>query len=205
MSLKRYLILMCLSVSLLALTGCGKDKTTYEDATGTTPAAFAFTNVTGVQLAATVQSNWITVSGITNPAPISIIRGSYEIGTMGAGGITISTDFTTSTLTVENGQMVRVQHIASTSNSTDTTTTLTIGGVSANFTSTTTSGVAVALSGLAQYNATCSAASCHGPANSNNPIPTAQRTLAGIKAAGMSSGLSDTQLQKVADYLATLP
>ncbi len=203
MKLNKYLLFVVLSAFLVVFTGCGEDKTEYENGTGpdngggTTPAAFAFTNQTDVALGATVTSNSITVSGITAAAPISVTGGSYSIGTG---------DFTSSAGTVTNGQTVRVQHTASTSNGTTTTTTLTIGGVSAAFKSTTVAasggdGGGV-LDGEAQYKKSCGTASCHGVPTR---LPKSNRTVAAFKAAGMTFGLDDTQLQKIADYLATQP
>ena len=186
MRLNKCLLLVVLSVFLLALTGCGEDKTIYEDATGTTPNAFTFTNMTGVQLGATVTSNTITVSGITAASPISVTGGSYSIGTG---------NFTTTAGTVTNGQTVRVQHTASTSDGTTTTTTLTIGGVSALFSSTTTG---VASAGQTLFATYCG--SCHTPTSSYVYHATAATLIA---ATTMRMGLTDAQLQQIADYLAT--
>jgi hypothetical protein len=94
----------------------------------TTPNAFTFTNMTSVAVSTVVTSAPITVSGITAPAPITVTGGTYAIN----GGT-----FTSAAGTVTNGQTVAVRHTSSASNSTVTTTTLTIGGVSGAFTSTT--------------------------------------------------------------------
>ena len=98
-------------------------------AADTTPDAFTFTDQTGVALNSTITSNTITVSGITAAASISITGGTYSIN----GGA-----YTSSAGTVTNGQTVSVRHTSSSSYSTATNTTLTIGGVSDTFTSTTT-------------------------------------------------------------------
>ena len=192
MNFNRCLLFMLLSFFLLVFTGCGEDKTIYEDATGTTPAAFTFTNLTDVALGATATSNAITVSGITAASPISVTGGSYSIGT-GA--------FTTSAGTVTNGQTVRVQHTASASGSTATTTTLTIGGVSAKFTSTTVAGTTApgdTSAGQALFANKCG--SCH-TATSSYVYHASAATL--IAATNMRMGLTDAQLQQIADYLAT--
>ncbi|MRR54946.1 MAG: cytochrome c [Deltaproteobacteria bacterium] len=113
----------------------------------TTPDQFSFTAQTGVALSTVITSNTITVAGINSPAPISITGGAYSIN----GGA-----FTTTAGTVTNGQTVAVQHTSSASNSAVTTTTLTIGGVSAAFTSTT---LAAAVDAAAIYQSQCSG--CH--------------------------------------------
>jgi hypothetical protein len=97
-------------------------------AVDTTPDAFTFTDQTGVPLSSVRTSNTITVTGIAAPASISITGGTYSI----AGGA-----YTSATGSVSNGQTVTVQHTSSASNSTAVNTTLTIGGVSDTFTSTT--------------------------------------------------------------------
>lgn len=97
-------------------------------ASDTTPDAFTFTDQTNVALSTTITSNTITVSGINAAASISITGGNYSIN----GGA-----YTSSSGTVTNGQTVTVQHTSSASYSTATNTTLTIGGVSDTFTSTT--------------------------------------------------------------------
>ena len=103
--------------------------TTAAAAPDTTPNAFAFTDQTNVALSATITSNAITVSGIDTAAYISISGGAYSIN----GG-----PYTSASGTVTNGQTVSVRHTSSSANSTATNTTLTIGGVSDTFTSTTT-------------------------------------------------------------------
>lgn len=111
---------------ILFAAGCGNDKG--GSTVGTTPDTFSFTAQSSVVLSTVITSNAITVSGINSPAPISITGGSYSIN----GGA-----FTASAGTVTNGQTVSVQHTSSAANNTVTTTTLTIGGISAPFTSTT--------------------------------------------------------------------
>jgi len=99
----------------------------------TTPDAFTFTDQTNVALSSTITSNTITVSGISAASAISISGGTYSIN----GGA-----YTATSGTITNGQTVSVRHTSSASNSTATNTTLTIGGVSDTFTSTTLAFVA---------------------------------------------------------------
>ncbi|MGZ5581791.1 MAG: beta strand repeat-containing protein [Usitatibacter sp.] len=97
--------------------------------TDTTPNSFSFTDQTNVALSTTITSNSITVSGISAPSAISVTGGQYEVNGSGS--------WLTSAGTVNNGDSVRVRHTSSSSNSTAVNTTLTIGGVSDTFTSTT--------------------------------------------------------------------
>jgi hypothetical protein len=110
--------------------------TTVAAAPDTTPDAFIFADQNDVALSSTVTSSAITVSGVNTATSISISNGTYSID----GGA-----YTSASGTVTNGQTVSVRHTSSASNSTATNTTLTIGGVSDVFTSTT---VGVATSGL---------------------------------------------------------
>ncbi|WP_211219677.1 alpha/beta hydrolase [Nevskia ramosa] len=73
-------------------------------------------------------SNPITVAGINAASPISVVGGSYSVN----GGA-----FVTTSGTVTVGQTVRVQQTASNTAGTTTVATLTIGGVSANYSVTT--------------------------------------------------------------------
>lgn len=90
----------------------------------TTPDAFSFTAQNGVALSTLRTSNSITVAGINPSAVISVSGGAYAIN----GGA-----YTTLTGTVGNGNSVTLQQTSSASYGILTTTTLTIGGVSANF------------------------------------------------------------------------
>jgi hypothetical protein len=104
-------------------------------AADTTPDAFSFTNQTGVPLSTLTSSNEVQIFGINTGAPISISGGEYSI----ALDPTTYTAFTSSAGTIYNGQSIKVRHTSSANTSTNTSTTLTIGGVQATFTSTTTS------------------------------------------------------------------
>ena len=101
--------------------------------TDTTPDQFTFTDQSNVAISSTITSNSITVTGIDTATPISVSGGTYSIN----GGA-----YTSSSGTITNGQTVSVQHTSSGTNSTPTNTTLTIGGVSDVFTSTTIAAVA---------------------------------------------------------------
>jgi uncharacterized phage protein gp47/JayE len=96
----------------------------------TTPLPFTFNPASGVARSIEAQSNTVTISGITDPAPVSVAGGSVSIN----GGA-----WTTEPGTITNGQTVQVKHGSSVNYSSSTTTTLTIGGVSGVFVSTTES------------------------------------------------------------------
>lgn len=121
----------------LALEGVwGSDQTVTfsEPAADTTPAAFTFTDQTGVDLGATVESNAITVTGVDagENVAISITGGEYAVDSGSGFGAWTSTSGN-----VQLNDDVKVRHTSSASNSTATNTALTIGGVSDTFTSTT--------------------------------------------------------------------
>lgn len=97
-------------------------------AVDTVPNAFSFVDQTGVALSTVIASAAITVSGINTASPISVTGGEYRIN---AGA------WTTTAGTVNNGDTVQARHTSSAANSTATNTTVTIGGVSDTFTSTT--------------------------------------------------------------------
>jgi hypothetical protein len=96
--------------------------------TDTTPDTFSFTDQTGVQPGAVITSNAITVSGLLDPAPISVSGGAYRVN----DGAFVSTPGA-----VGNGDSVQVRHSASAQFDTTTDTVLTIGGISDTFTSVT--------------------------------------------------------------------
>jgi hypothetical protein len=98
------------------------------------PAAFFFTTQTGVEIATTVTSNWITVEDTTIPSTISISGANnpeYQI----EGEVA----WRQAAYTVAPGKRVRVRHEASAFNGQSIVTTLNIGGVMGTFTSTTVS------------------------------------------------------------------
>lgn len=119
-----------LCLVLLTVAGCGGG-----DGGGssvppqdTTPNAFNFTSPSGVPLDTVITSDSVTITGISSDAPISIDNGTYSINGM---------DFSTTAGPVRNGQTVAVRHTSASTVSTPTVTTLTIGGRSSTFTSTT--------------------------------------------------------------------
>jgi hypothetical protein len=69
------------------------------------------------------------VSGITAPVPVSVAGGQYSVG--------CTASFISTASTINNGQAVCVRHTSAATPATNTVTTLTIGGVSGTFTSTT--------------------------------------------------------------------
>lgn len=87
-----------------------------------TPDPFSFTDQNGVTRGVTVTSNAITVSGLTDGVvvPVSVTGGEYRIG----GG-----DWTGEPGYAGNGDQIAVRHTSSDSYATQTTTTLTVGGV----------------------------------------------------------------------------
>jgi VWFA-related protein len=96
----------------------------------TTPDPFDFPNKRNATPNATVTSSAVTISGINGPAPISVTDGQYSIGCGSA-------NFRATNSLINNGDTVCVRHTASAAFSTETITTLTVGGVSGDFKSTT--------------------------------------------------------------------
>jgi hypothetical protein len=98
------------------------------NANDTTPDAFIFQPVIDQTLSTLVESNSVIISGINEPSPVTIVNGEYKIGlgawTQQAGQIT-------------NKENILVRHTSANIYDTVTTTELTIGGVSAEFNSTT--------------------------------------------------------------------
>jgi hypothetical protein len=97
-------------------------------ANDTTPDQFTFVNQADVAQNSTITSAPITVSGINAATVIAVSGGSYSIN----GGA-----FSIANATVNNNDMVRLQHTSAGTSNTATNTTVSIGGISATFTSTT--------------------------------------------------------------------
>ena len=100
------------------------------------PNAFAFSNLTNVELNTSYESQPIQITGIDSVTTISVENGEYSISTNN------SCDATTVTWvslpgSMFNNQYVCVRHTSATSNQTVTETTLTVGGISASFSTTT--------------------------------------------------------------------
>ena len=104
--------------------------TTTTRAFDTTPDAFTFTDLTNVAVSTQQTSNTITVAGMDTgqSATVTVTGGTYSKNS----GAYVSTAGT-----AQNGDTFSVRHTSSASNSTAVDTTLTIGGVSDTFTSTT--------------------------------------------------------------------
>ncbi|HHS83551.1 MAG TPA: hypothetical protein ENK38_01300 [Gammaproteobacteria bacterium] len=107
--------------------------TTVAPPADTVPDAFPFTAQTDVALSTLIVSAAVTISGITAASQISVANGEYDINGSGV--------FTATAGTVNNGDTVRARHTSSAAFSTGVTTTVTIGGISEAFTSTTTNGL----------------------------------------------------------------
>lgn len=99
----------------------------------TTPDPFTFVDQTDVATDTVITSNTIRVEGTNNNAPISITGGSYSVDCN-------ASNFTDQATTVAPGTELCVRHTSASTPGTATDTTLTIGGVSDTFTSTTAGG-----------------------------------------------------------------
>jgi parallel beta-helix repeat protein len=119
---------------------------------GTYPDAFSFTPATGRPLSTWIESSAITVTGTANSAPISITGGQYAISTTNGSSWG---EWTTVPGTVNLNDQVKVRLTSAATNTTPTTATLNIGGVSGNFTVTTL--VSTAVSGTITVNSTWTA------------------------------------------------
>lgn len=97
-------------------------------AADTTPDSFSFSPITEAELSSQQTSNTITIAGLNTAAPVSITGGAYSKN----GGI-----YGQQPGSVVNGDTLSVRHTSSALNSTQITTTLTVGTFSANFISTT--------------------------------------------------------------------
>lgn len=92
------------------------------------PDLFTFVDQTDVDILATITSAPVTITGIGSGIPVSVTGGTFSVGC----GTTYGT-----TGTVNNGQTVCVRHVSAGAGLASTNTTLTIGGQSDTFTSTT--------------------------------------------------------------------
>ena len=99
----------------------------FSSSTDTTPDAFAFFAARGVAANSVIVSNTVKVTGISANAAISVANGEYSIG--------CTATFTTVAATIANNATVCVRHTSATLGNADVTTTLNVGGVAANFTS----------------------------------------------------------------------
>ena len=94
----------------------------------TTPDSFSFSSQTNIATNTAIISNQITISGIDTASNISISNGEYSINN-GA--------FSSNNGTVNNDNTVSVRHTSSSNYNSSKYSVLTIGGISATFTSTT--------------------------------------------------------------------
>jgi hypothetical protein len=136
-----------LTVLVLGIAACGGDDTGGPTPTPTitptvtptvtptptpdpdgTPADFSFTAESDAALNTLLTSDEFTVDDINTPVAITITGGEYALD----GG-----DFTSAAGTVVNGQTIQVQTTSSAEFSTATVVSLTVGGISADFTVTT--------------------------------------------------------------------
>ncbi|WP_439638439.1 S8 family serine peptidase [Nevskia sp.] len=90
----------------------------------TTPAPFSFPDTVDAVPGSVQTSAPATISGINQPATVTVSSGSYSI----SGGV-----FTSAPGTISNGQTLVLQQTASSAASTATTMTVTVGGVSASY------------------------------------------------------------------------
>jgi hypothetical protein len=104
-------------------------------AADTTPDAFSFASALGVAVSTPIQSAAITPIGFSAGTLISVTGGSYSIGCNGV--------FTSTVGTLLPGQSVCVRHTSASVGATTVTTSLTIGGVTGTFSSTTQNVVVV--------------------------------------------------------------
>jgi hypothetical protein len=101
----------------------------------TTPDAFAFADQPDVAVSSVITSAPVVVSGIDAPATVTVTGGTYTVSAGCAGA------YTSAAGTVSNGESICVRHTSSATNGATVNTTLTVGGVSDTFSSTTVAAV----------------------------------------------------------------
>jgi len=114
----------------------GNHRSAFVSLTGfsdTQPESFSFAPQDQTGVSETVISSSVAMEGIDAPAPVMVSGGEYSLG-CGISG------FTTEPGYVAPGGTICVRHQAASSFATRTVTTLTVGGVSADFASTTRTG-----------------------------------------------------------------
>lgn len=121
---------LAVAFAAVVVAGCGgggdDDGTPGAD---TTPAAFAFVDQAGVAAGSTITSAPVTITGIDAPAAVTVANGTYSIG--------CTATYVGTAATIANAQTVCVRHTSAATAAGTTNTTLTVGGVSDVFTSTT--------------------------------------------------------------------
>ena len=101
------------------------------------PNAFSFATAINVALATAKESAAATIGGLNVPAPVSVVAGSdatLKCATLPAGSATWGAFAACSTLSVGNGDQIKLQLTTPATPVTDVIGGITIGGISANFT-----------------------------------------------------------------------
>ena len=109
----------------------------------TTPDAFSIQDQVGVQVGTEITSVAVTITGITSAAEVTVAGGTYSVD--------CTAPYISTASTISNNQTVCVRHISSANASTATNTTLSVGGVSDIFTSTTAAPVIVSMNSLLPF------------------------------------------------------
>ena len=110
--------------AVLVISACGGGGGNPPPTPDTRPTSFSFTALTGAELSTEYTSAEVTITGIEAAAAVSVAGGEYSVN----GG-----DFTSAAGTVTLGQTLSVRATSSSLFSTDSTVTVTVGGVSASF------------------------------------------------------------------------
>lgn len=128
---KMALQLLIVAIATLGLAGCGDDD---DDGGGgggadTTPNAFTFVAQTGVPVSSPITSAPVTITGIDAAADVTVTGGLYSVG--------CTATYVSTPGSVSNNQTICVRQTSAAANSAQTSTTLSVGGVTGTFTSTT--------------------------------------------------------------------
>jgi hypothetical protein len=99
------------------------------------PDPFSFSGKTAVLLGSSVESEPVTVAGLTVTAPVAVTGGEYAVSA--DGGATWSAYSTSQPPVVANGNLVKIRLAAAASPAATTVATLAIGGVTGSFSVTT--------------------------------------------------------------------
>ena len=94
----------------------------------TEPDAFAFTDLSNAPVGTLLESDAVYINGISEPTTVTVIGGEYRV---------VGDEYTTAGGIIKNGQSLQLRHTSAIDYSATTTTTVTVGGVSAAFSSTT--------------------------------------------------------------------
>lgn len=112
----------------------------------TTPDSFQFPDKTGLSFSTLVESDPVAITGLSANATVSISinNGQYAKSTNGGGTYQ---SYTSSVGTVGLGDVIKVRHTTASTAFTSVISTVTIGGITSSFTSTTNQGNTVITSG----------------------------------------------------------